>query len=237
MLLLPLALLAGCKSPAPRPDLVDNRFYAPAAAQGNPIAQNQLGQAYETHWRPTEANSWLHKAALHGQRDAMYTLGLNYLNGAGVQRNTTEAFAWFSIGASQDQLACRNAKQTLTSRLTPAEVEEGNRRAAVLLAEIAPADLIYKEPVSVKLHKEKNIKAEQGGVAVETRPVQINAPAHVAPATISGKDLPMQKASPAPAIKKVEPVKPAAAKPASAKTDTAKPVTVKGAAEELQPVK
>jgi hypothetical protein len=224
LILLPLAVFAGCKSPAPRPDLVDNRRYAPAAEQGNPKAEGLLGQAYETHWRPTEANNWLHKAALRGQRDVMYTLGLNYLNGSGVQRNTTEAFAWFSIGASQDQLACRNAKQTLSSRLTPAEVEAGNRRAAVLLAEIAPADLIYKDPVSVKLKNEKTFRAEQGGAVVE--PTRVNAPAHVAaPVAGYGKDLPMRKGYSAPAPKNTVP----------AKTEATKPVSAKGSAEELQP--
>ncbi|MFM2081757.1 MAG: hypothetical protein RL380_448 [Verrucomicrobiota bacterium] len=235
LLLLPLALLAGCASPDPRPDLVDIQKYTIAAERGDAWGQYQLGQAYQTHWRPTEANNWFRKAALNGQRDAMYALGNNYLNGTGTTQNSLEAFAWFSVGAAQDQLAARNAAQSLASRMTMTEVEKGKQRAAELVAQIAPGKLMY-EDAKVSAEKAKDVatttavlgtaagKAEQATYFTD-RQTGSNPDR-----TSYGKDQPMRKGYSAPAAPKTVEV----VKPISTKAEAVKPVTT-GTVEELKP--
>ena len=223
LLLLPLALLASCKSPAPRPDLVDIQRFTPAAERGEAWSQYELGRAYATHWRYSEANNWYRKAALQGQRDAMYWLGLSYLNGLGTPKNTTEAYAWFNIGGSQDQLAARNGRETLAGRMTLAEIEEGNRRAAALLAEIPNAKLIYENSKTTQ-GKEAS---QSNAIATESR--KASAPAPTTTTAGLGKDQPMRKtATPAPKSMEV-------AKPISSKAEATKPAAGKVKADELQP--
>ena len=143
-LILPLVLLAfGCKTYKEHPDLVDIRRYTPSAERGDAWAQYHLGQAYASHWRYVEACAWYRKAAVQGNADAMYALGQNYLSGYGVPQNPIETYAWFDIAASQNQLLARNARESLIVRMTRSETEEGNRRAAVLITEIPPQNLIY----------------------------------------------------------------------------------------------
>ena len=248
LLLLPLALLAGCASPDPRPDLVDIQKYTIAAERGDAWGQYQLGQAYQTHWRPTEANNWFRKAALNGQRDAMYALGNNYLNGTGTTQNSLEAFAWFSVGAAQDQLAARNAAQSLASRMTMTEVEKGKQRAAELVAQIAPGKLMYEDAkVSAEKQKEANqnaaiATAATGGGLVGYGIGQMVKKAETSSyftdrqtgsnpdRTSYGKDQPMRKGYSAPAAPKTVEV----VKPISTKAEAVKPVTT-GTVEELKP--
>ncbi|MCX6893999.1 MAG: tetratricopeptide repeat protein [Verrucomicrobia bacterium] len=143
-LILPLVLLAfGCKTYKEQPDLVDIRKFTPPAERGDAWAQYHLGQAYASHWRYVEAGAWYRKAAVQGNADAMYALGQNCLSGYGVPQNPIEAYAWFDIAASQNQLLARNARESLMVRMTRSETEEGNRRAAALVTEIPSQKLVY----------------------------------------------------------------------------------------------
>lgn len=64
--------------------------YAPYADQGDYRAQVYLGRYYlynKDHKDPNRAIPYLKKAAEQGETDAMYFLGMSYLNGDGVPQN------------------------------------------------------------------------------------------------------------------------------------------------------
>ena len=145
-LLLPFLLVAlGCKTRPLQPDLVDIRKFTPPAERGDAWGQYQLGQAYASHWIYPNANIWYRKAALQGEADAMYALGESYLNGLGVPKNLNEAYAWFAVASTQKQIAARNARESLASRMSHTEIDDGDRRAAALLREIPPGQLLYAQ--------------------------------------------------------------------------------------------
>lgn len=185
--LLMILAVAGCKTYKERPDLVDIRKYTPAAEHGDALAQYRLGQAYASHWQFPQANLWYQKSALQGNPNAMYSLGVNYLNGAGMPKNPIEALAWFHIATSQNQILARNAREYTIARMTHAETDQGIRRASAIVAEIPPEKLIY-----AYFKDDKNI-AKQSEPNKATPTVEKKA----APAPA-----PIKSTTPAPAAKK-----------------------------------
>lgn len=207
MILPVVMLLAGCKSYKLQPDLVDIRQFTPPAERGEAWAQYRLGQAYATHWIFPDANIWYHKAALQGVPEAMYALGLNHLNGVGVPKNPVEAYAWFDIAASQNNFTAINARESLATRMTRAEVEQGDRRAAVLIKEIMPDNLRYAFIENSELrhnNQSQNFAQNQGTSAADIKANRTGSPAirqqpyaqPAAPAPVSVSK-PSTKAAPA----------------------------------------
>lgn len=81
------------------------RWYRAAAAQGHPMAQNDLGSmllnGMGTERSPEEAACWYRKAAEQGEAVAQFNLALRYLHGSGLEQNDAETVRWLREAAKQ----------------------------------------------------------------------------------------------------------------------------------------
>jgi hypothetical protein len=97
-----------------------------AAAQGNAIAQFNLGLLYYSgEGVPQDykrAAQWYQKAAEQGNADAQSDLGFAYENGHGVPQDYVQAFKWIDLAASQGA-----THDWLTKKMTPAQIAEAQR--------------------------------------------------------------------------------------------------------------
>ena len=79
------------------------------AADGNPVAQCALAEAYlygqGTWTNEVEAVRWYRMAAKAGNSDAQASLGLCLHRGRGCERDVAEAVKWYSLAAEQKNLA------------------------------------------------------------------------------------------------------------------------------------
>ena len=103
------------------------RWYLKAAGHGNVWAQQWLGLCYENGQiiMPqdyVEAAKWFRKAAEQGEAHSQFCLGRCYLNGMGVVMDRVEAFKWFRISDSSEEVASTKAL------LSPEEFQEAERR-------------------------------------------------------------------------------------------------------------
>ncbi|MFZ7275211.1 tetratricopeptide repeat protein [Avibacterium avium] len=73
----------------------------PLAEQGNVVAQNALGLAYEGKEEYFQAFKWYQKAAEQGLAKAQFNLGHMYYNGQGVKQDYFQAFKWTQKAAEQ----------------------------------------------------------------------------------------------------------------------------------------
>jgi len=104
-----------------------------AAAQGNPDAENNLGQMYADGEGVQQdyvlAAQWYRKAAEHvpdrgGAGQGRNNLGLLYMEGLGVPKDYVQAYMWFSLTNFEWNLS--SAKD----QMTPVQVFEAKRMAA-----------------------------------------------------------------------------------------------------------
>jgi TPR repeat protein len=83
-----------------------------AAAGGDPIAQFELGAAYDDGVGMPEnsakAVEWYRKAAEQGQVDAQFNLGWAYHEGEGVPKDAAQAVAWYRKAAEQGHANAQN---------------------------------------------------------------------------------------------------------------------------------
>jgi len=108
------------------------KWYRKAAAQGDPDAQNSLGQMYEDgEGVPQDyrmAAEWYRKAAEHvpdlgGAGQGRNNLGLLYMQGLGVPKDYVQAYMWFRLANSETNLS--EAK----SQMNPAQILDAERMA------------------------------------------------------------------------------------------------------------
>ena len=108
------------------------KWYRKAAAQGDPDAQNSLGQMYEDgEGVPQDyrmAAEWYRKAAEHvpdlgGAGQGRNNLGLLYMQGLGVPKDFVQAYMWFRLANSETNLS--EAK----SQMNPAQILDAERMA------------------------------------------------------------------------------------------------------------
>ena len=82
-------------------------WYKKAAKQGNPRAQNRLGDIYyfgigtDIKKNRTKGIEWYKKSAEQGYRPAQVILGVAYHYGNGVKKNPTKAIKWYKKAAEQ----------------------------------------------------------------------------------------------------------------------------------------
>ncbi len=105
------------------------KWFRKAAAQGDPDAQNALGQMYQdggVRQNCTVAAKWYRMAAEHvpdfgraGQ--GRNNLGLLYLNGDGLPKDYVRAYMWFKLAAHETNLP--DAK----GEMSPAEIVEAEQ--------------------------------------------------------------------------------------------------------------
>lgn len=97
------------------------KWFRKAAAQGDPDAQNALGQMYQdgegVKQDYAEAAKWFRLAAEHtpdlgGAGQGRNNLGLLYLNGDGVPKDLVQAYMWFKLTQHQTNLADAKAQMT-----------------------------------------------------------------------------------------------------------------------------
>lgn len=93
---------------APPTDERAAKQFLPAAEQGDPVAQYQLGLSYRYGTSglprdPAKAVAWLRKAAAAGNADAQFALGDLYLNGnEGLAADPAQALAWLQQAAANN---------------------------------------------------------------------------------------------------------------------------------------
>jgi TPR repeat protein len=80
-------------------------WYQKAAAQGNALAQNDLGDMYANGRgvvkNEAKAVEWYEKAATQGNATAQFNLGVAYVHGRGVAKNEAKAVEWYEKAATQ----------------------------------------------------------------------------------------------------------------------------------------
>ena len=108
------------------------KWFRKAAAQGDPDAQNALGQMYSdgegVRQDCAEAAKWFRLAAEHmpdlgGAGQGRNNLGLLYLRGDGVPKDYVQAYMWFKL--TQHQTNLPDAK----AQMTPGQIVEAEQMA------------------------------------------------------------------------------------------------------------
>lgn len=115
------------------------KWYRKAAQQNIVQAQYHLGSLYASglgvRQSYEKAIQCFRKAAAQGYTPAKNRLGVMYERGDGVEQDFVEAYKWYTLAAAGDQHVFGVAnREVLAHRLTPEQMAEGERRAAVLLA-------------------------------------------------------------------------------------------------------
>lgn len=95
------------------------QFLEPLAAQGNAVAQFNLGVLYDTGrgvWQDyVLAAQWYRKAAKQGHAAAQFNLGGLYYEGQGVPKDLVRASMWFTLaGIAGFDGATRNRNSVAT---------------------------------------------------------------------------------------------------------------------------
>jgi Sel1 repeat len=113
------------------------KWYRKSAEQGNLNAQCALGNSYfrgEGVLKDSvEAVKWFRKAAEQGDEYAQSSLGLCYYEGDGVLKDTVEAYAYFNLAGITSEKV-RGCRDTLEKKMTPSQIEAGQKRSKELLA-------------------------------------------------------------------------------------------------------
>lgn len=115
------------------------RWFRMAAEQGLAAAQNNLGVRYykgegaATNY--TEAVKWYRKAAEQGLPDALVNLGIAYVDGRGVPQDRVMAYIYFNTAAAQGDKYAVQARDFLVKRMTPKQIEDGQRRTYAMLSQ------------------------------------------------------------------------------------------------------
>lgn len=114
--------------------------YKSLAEKGDRAAQTNLGNCYykgngvaKDH---AQAVSWWRKSAEQGHAHAQFMLALCYDGGhAGVEKNAIEAYAFYILGGSFDDLARTNLA-ILEKRMSRDEIAAGKKRVKDMQKEI-----------------------------------------------------------------------------------------------------
>ncbi|MEQ1837093.1 MAG: tetratricopeptide repeat-containing serine protease family protein [Candidatus Nitrotoga sp.] len=109
-------------------------WYQKAAAQGNALAQTELGFMYRLGLGvakdAAKAVEWYQKAAAQGNAFTQSILGGMYYNGEGVSRDFVRAYVWFNLAAAQGNEDAKKNRDLAEKQLTPAQRAEGQRLAS-----------------------------------------------------------------------------------------------------------
>jgi len=118
------------------------KWYQQAADQGFAMAQMGLGRLYQDGEGVVqdyaEAAKWFGKGANQGDAMAQTFLGALYLSGKGVPQNDIEAYKWLNLAASQNFQDAFQYRDIVRNRMTPEEVAESQRRAALFTPRVEP---------------------------------------------------------------------------------------------------
>ena len=115
------------------------------AEQGEPDAQYRMGVAHSKGEGAVrddvEAAGWFIRAAEGGHPEAQFILGLLYSSGLGVPQDDVMALMWLRVSAAwsagEDRALAMSLADGISIRMSPAQIEEAERRAVRCLP---PAD-------------------------------------------------------------------------------------------------
>ena len=113
-----------------------------SAEQGDVTAQYNLGLMYYRGEGVLKnfqkAIYWFTKAAEQGSWHAQHGLGIVYSEGKGkrVLQDYVIAYAWFNIAASQNIDVAKSNRETLSKKMTPNQIEEGQKLSKELYDKI-----------------------------------------------------------------------------------------------------
>ncbi len=114
-----------------------------SAAQGFVPAESHLGQLYlqgdETLQDFGKAQTWLRKAAVAGNSAAQRQLGYIFALGLGVPRDLPEAYGWYENAALNGDGMAKHLRDDLVTRMSPAEIAQGEQTAKDIATDINPA--------------------------------------------------------------------------------------------------
>jgi len=105
------------------------------AEKGDVEAQFQLGTHYIFISEWSEAAKWTHMAANQGDRRSQSNLGTLYMNGLGVPKDFVEAYAYLNL-AAVNYVNDRELRDKLEEKMTPSQIEAGQKISKELLKEI-----------------------------------------------------------------------------------------------------
>ena len=126
-------------SGVPQSDDEAAKFFRWAAEDGDAESQADLGIAYiEGRGVPQsdkDAVKWFSKAAKQGDDLAQFWLGTCYFSGRGVPQNYVEAYKWATLAAAQGGADPQKLQAELSAKLSPKQIAEGQRLAALQITE------------------------------------------------------------------------------------------------------
>lgn len=112
--------------------------YRASAEQGSAIGENWVGRMYETGrcapHDPAQAAWWYGRAAEQGHAPSQRRLSMLFEAGRGVRRDLTLAYKWMALASVGDPGAAVEVRR-LVAKMTPQEIEVGERLAASWKAE------------------------------------------------------------------------------------------------------
>lgn len=74
--------------------------------------------------------------ALRGKADALYTLGLAYSTGQGVETDLVAAHKWFNLAALKGIADAREKRAEISAEIGPMGVAEAQKQARAWLAQL-----------------------------------------------------------------------------------------------------
>jgi hypothetical protein len=114
------------------------KWYRRAAEQGNADAQFNLAVIYYlgAGVEPNDkaAVKWYGLAADQGFVSAQYNLGYMYYKGHGTARDYVQAYKWWALAATLGHEHAVRNRGVAASKMTPAQLEEGQRLVSEWLA-------------------------------------------------------------------------------------------------------
>lgn len=122
-------------SPPSNISAADVQWLRTQAAQGNAMAQFELGLRYNLgNGVPKDyatARQWYEKAAAQGNVHAQSFLGFLYYDGNGVPQDYVRAYMWHNLAAAHSTNDAQNLavdnRETVARRMTPAQIAEAQR--------------------------------------------------------------------------------------------------------------
>ena len=108
--------------------------WEPLAAQGDAAAQYKTGFIYSINQDSAEAAKWFRLAAEQGYSEAQVKLSVAFGGGFGVPQDFVTAHMWANIGAANGHEDGSMIRDMVAAQMTPAAVEEAQRRARVCMA-------------------------------------------------------------------------------------------------------
>ena len=109
------------------------KLYKLAAAQGNAMAQYNLGVSYQfgegVPQSDAESLKWYRLAAENGQGEAQSKLGANYALGQVVAQDYIRAYMWFSLAVVSGYADAVETRDTAAKLLNAQELGDAQKMA------------------------------------------------------------------------------------------------------------